>query len=303
MTRPLHALLVAALLATPSAALHAVPAPAVPFYGKHLAQDCANRDGWADPAPPAQVFANTWYVGTCGISAILITGPDGHVLIDGGTAEAAPLVLANIKSLGFDPKDVHWILSTHEHFDHAGALAALKRATGAKLAALAPAAAVLESGKPVADDPQYGALQDLEPVKVDRVLKDGDSVLVARLSFTAHATPAHSPGSTSWTWQSCTQQFDCKMIAYADSATAISADAYRFADHPDRIAAVKQGLAVIGSLPCDILMTPHPGASALMDRLAGKAELVDPAACRTYAAAAQQRFAQRLAEEAKAPRS
>ena len=287
---PLATALLAALAATASP-------PAAEAAPPTIVTACAGRDGWSDAAPPAHVYGNTWYVGTCGISAILITSDQGHVLVDGGTPQAAPLVLANIAALGFRPQDVRLILSSHEHFDHAGALAALKRATGAKVAALATEAEVLETGKPVAADPQYGQLDGFDPVTVDRVLADGDSVTLGKLAVTAHATPAHSPGSTSWTWQACTPDFTCRMIAYADSATAISADGYRFADHPDRVAAVRQGLSTIAALPCDILLTPHPSASATLERLAGETPLVDPSACAAYATAARERFEQRLDAE------
>lgn len=290
---PLATPLLAALAATASPAAAATADKAPPA----IAAACAGRDGWNDPAPPAPVFGNTWYVGTCGIAAILITSDEGHVLVDGGTPKAAPLILANIAALGFRPQDVRLILSSHEHFDHAGALAALKRATGAQVAALAAEAPVLETGKPVPDDPQYGQLDGFDPVTVDRVLADGDSVTLGKLAVTAHATPAHSPGSTSWTWQSCTPDFSCRMIAYADSATAISADGYRFVDHPERVAAVRQGLSAIAALPCDILLTPHPSASATLERIGGDAPLVDPSACATYAATALERFEQRLDTE------
>lgn len=302
MTRPYKILALATSLAMTATAVQAAPpAPkssSATYTTTNLAKACAGHDGWAYPAPPAHVFGNTWYVGTCGIAAILITGNEGHILIDGGVAEAAPLVLANIAKLGFKPQDVRWILSSHEHSDHAGALAAIKRATGAKLAAMQSAVTVLESGKPSRDDPQYGSMSGFDPVRVDRILADGDSVTLGNLAITAHATPVHSPGSTSWTWQSCTKDFACHMIAYADSATTISADTYRFTDHPDRVARIQEGLKRLAGLPCDLLMTPHPAASNLMERFAGAAPLVNPTACKTYAAAARQHFSDRLAKEA-----
>lgn len=263
-----------------------------------LVAACKEHDGWGDPAPPARLYGNTYYVGTCGISAILITGKQGHVLIDGGIPEAAPLVLANIKAAGFDPKDVRWILSSHEHFDHAGALAALQHATGAKVAAMPAAAEVLESGKADPADPQFGGLDAFPAVHVDKRLTDGEKLTLGDITLTARATLAHAAGSTSWTWQSCGDQGKCLIIAYADSASAISAKRYRFTDHPERIAAVRQGYARFAELPCDLLVTPHPGASDLFARLAGTAPLVDPTACRKYAAAATTRFEQRLSEEA-----
>jgi metallo-beta-lactamase class B len=289
---------IAAVLAVALAtAAQARPAPSK-WTGEQLAKACAGREGWSDPAPPAHIYGNTWYVGTCGISAILVTSEDGHVLIDSGPADAAPQVLASIRKLGFDPADIRWILTSHEHFDHVGGVAALRRETGAQVAALASARQVLESGRPSADDPQAGLIDGASPVAVSRVLADGDSVTLGRLALTVHETPAHSPGSASWTWQACDEKFTCHMIAYADSATTISADGYRFNDHPDRTARVGIGLARIAALPCDVLVTPHPSASQLFARLSGKAALIDTGACQAYARSAEGKFAARLAGEA-----
>ncbi len=267
---------------------------------KALAASCASAPqghaGWASAAPPARIHGKTFYVGTCGISALLVTSDQGHILIDGGVAEAASLVAANIVKLGFRLADVRWIVSSHEHWDHVAALAELQRLTGAKVAALPIAAEVLRSGKAHADDPQREIAQDFPPVKVDRVLSDGEMIEVGKIRLMAHATPAHAPGSASWTWQSCAGS-DCRTIAYADSATLISSDAYRFSDHPARIAEAREGLARIGALPCDILVTPHPEASNLFSRMERKAPLIDADACRNYADVAQPRFASRLADE------
>ena len=287
-----------ALLAAGALALAgAAPAPVRPPHTPAaLVAACAARDGWADPAPPARVFGNVWDVGTCGITVLLVTGPRGHVLIDGGPAEAAPLVLANIRAAGFDPRAIQWIVLSHEHDDHAGALPALKRATGARVAVMAAARRVLATGRPGADDPQFGVLKPMAPLAIDRVLTDGSIVAVGPLRLTARSTPAHSPGSTSWTWQSCAGG-ECRALAYADSATTISADGYRFKDHPARVAAVRLGLARIAALPCDLILTPHPAASAMWERFAGTAPLAAPGACKAYAQAAAMRFDARLAAE------
>lgn len=263
----------------------------------HCARAGDGRESWSAPAPPARLYGNTYYVGTCGITVLLVTSPRGHVLLDGGPAAAAPLVAANITKLGFRLKDVRWIVSSHEHWDHVGALAELKRLTGAKVAAVPLAAPVLTSGKANADDPQHATADDFAPVRVDRILAGGEELVVGPLRLTAHVTPAHAPGSASWSWTSCAGKA-CRAIAYADSATIISADGYRFTEHPDRVAAARAGLAAIAALPCDILVTPHPGASDLFTRLAGGAPLIDDQACRAYAQRAGERFAQRLADEA-----
>jgi metallo-beta-lactamase class B len=261
-----------------------------------LASACEGRDGWSDPAPPARIHGNTYYVGTCGISAILIAGTRGHILIDGATAEAAPRIAANIARLGFRVRDVRIILSSHEHGDHAGGLAALQRLSGATIAARAAAVPALSSGRSQAEDPQYGSLEPLSPVRVGRTLRDGEVVRLGNLRLTAHATPGHSPGSTSWTWRSC-QARTCVRVLYADSVSAVSADGYRFSDHPNYVADFRRSLALVASLPCDLILTPHPGASQTFERFA-QGRPADPAACRGYAAQGAARLDERLRREA-----
>lgn len=299
----LRVLAATALMASAPALAGTAPTPSKSASpdATELARHCAaagdGRPSWTARAAPARIHGETWFVGTCGITAVLITSGKGHILLDGGPAEAAPLVAANIAALGFRLKDVRWIVSSHEHWDHVGAFAELKALTRAKVAAVPVAAQALAAGKARADDPQGASLSDFAPVPVDRVLRDGETLVVGPLRVTAHVTPAHAPGSASWTWTSCADG-DCRTVAYADSATIISADGYRFTDHPDRVASARDGLARIGGLPCDILITPHPGASDVFARLAGAKPLIDAQACRAYATQAQARFAQRLADEA-----
>ena len=287
------------LALTASALLGAapLPAPVSATATASIAQSCTGRDGWSDPAPPAHIHGHTWYVGTCGITVVLIETKAGLVLIDGGPANAAPLVLASIRALGFDPRQVKWILSTHEHFDHSGAIAALQAATGARLAVGPFAAQALRTGKPSADDPQLADLTTpVAPARMDRVLRNGGALVLGGTHFTAHATPAHSPGSTSWTWRSC-EEGKCLTVADADSVTPRAADSYRFSLHPERVTAARRGLAAIAAMPCDVILTPHPAASNLFARLTGSAPLVDPAACRAYAQAGRAQLVQRLASE------
>jgi metallo-beta-lactamase class B len=296
----LIASMAALTLAAPAATQMHIPRPQAE---RDMAKACEGRDGWGDPAPPAHVFGNTWYVGTCGITTLLVQTPDGLVLLDGGIPQAASLVLDNVRKLGFPPTAIRWILVSHEHYDHAGAVAELQRRTGAKVIAGPNQASMLRTGKPDPADPQAPLLakEPMRPAKVAKTQAHGTALVAGGVHFTAWATPAHSPGSTSWTWQQC-QGTACRTIAYADSASTISADGYRFSDNPARIKAIRQGLAVIGALPCEIMITPHPSASDLFPRLSGKQPLVDPNACAAYAEAAGKRFAQRLTSETNPPR-
>lgn len=270
-----------------------------PGASKDIAAACGTRDGWSDPAPPAKIHGKTWYVGTCGITVVLVETKAGLVLIDTGPEEAAPHVLANIKALGFDPKAIKWLLMTHEHFDHVGGMAVIQKATGAKLLVSPGAAQAMRTGKAVPEDPQAALLAKypMAPARVDRVLPHKGVLTLGGTRFTMHSNPTHSPGSASWTWQSC-EGAKCLTIAYADSISTISSDDYHFTQHPERVEAARAGLRVIEALPCDLLLTPHPGGSDLLKRLSGKAALTTPRACITYAAGGSDRLAKRLAKEA-----
>lgn len=265
---------------------------------------CADDAGWDDPSPPHHVHGGTWYVGTCGISAVLVTSPQGHVLVDAGTPASAPRVLDNIRAAGFDPTDVRAIVFSHEHMDHAGGLAALQQATGAPVYARAPAVATLRRGRSDRSDPQLLALESFPPVADVRLLADDGVVEAGPLRLQAVATPGHTPGGTSWTWRSCDGS-DCRQLVYADSLTAISDDVWRYSDdaaHPGYLAAFRSTLDRVAALPCDILITPHPSASDLWSRLGpgATAPLAAPGACSAYAGRARTRLQQRLADEAKA---
>ena len=181
---------------------------------------------------------------------ILITSDKGHILIDTAPAKAAPSVLANIRTLGFDPKDVKFLLTSHEHIDHVGGIAAIKAATGATLIARAEAISGLETGKVGREDPQYDIIVPFDGAKVDRVIKDGEVLRLGPIAITAIATPGHTMGGTSWRWKSCEGK-KCQSIVFADSISAVSADDYRFSDHPALIAVFRSTFDRIAALGCD----------------------------------------------------
>jgi metallo-beta-lactamase class B len=291
-------LAVAALL--PKAATAQLDSSLIAPYPAERCQSCAE---WNAPQSPVRLHGNTWYVGTRGLAAILITSAEGHVLIDAGLPSSAPLILDNVRALGFDVADIRLILNSHAHFDHAGGMAVLQQASGARVAATEASATVLERGSSGKDDPQYGVALDFPPVRRVERISDGDSVRVGDIVLHAHLTAGHTPGGTSWSWQSCEGR-SCRSFVYADSQTPVSADDFRFSDsstYPSAVADFERGFGIIERLPCDILLTPHPGASSLWERIAQGADgLVDSGACRRYAASARQQLARRLQREATA---
>jgi metallo-beta-lactamase class B len=300
---------------TPPLARHAVPAllalalgveaSAVQAAPPEPAPTCPDDAGWSDPTPPRKVFGNTWYVGTCGISALLITGDDGHVLIDGATPEAGPMIVESIRTLGFDPRDVRVLLNTHEHIDHAGGLAAIQQATGAPLRARRPGLIALRKGDMDMRDPQVPfRMPGFPPVPVIETLADNAVVRVGAVEIQTHATPGHSLGGTSFTWTSCEGE-TCHAMAFADSLSAVAPDTYRFSDpanSPAFATMLRGTFDTVAALPCDILVSPHPVASRLWYRLgdAPSEPLVDATACKRYAEAGARRLDARLDTERQA---
>lgn len=259
------------------------------------AEQCADWDEWDKPGPPFKVHGDTYYVGTCGISAILIAG-DKHVLIDSGTEAGAEIVLANIRKLGFDPADVRLILQSHEHHDHVGGMARIVEAAGVGIVANRATWLVYQTGEADPRDPQFGSNTAMTPVKVDFTVLPGGRVNLDAVEMHSVATPGHTPGALSWWWESC-DGADCKTIVYADSLTPVSRDDYRFTDHPEYLAAFRASIAKVTALECDILLTPHPSASGMRDKLMA-GDLSAGTTCRAYADALGKRLDTRLAEEA-----
>lgn len=249
---------------------------------------------WTTAQRPLRIFGNVYYVGARGVSAILITSADGHVLLDAPMQENVPMVVANIKALGFRVEDVKLILNSHVHFDHAGGIAELQRLSGAIVAARAPSREVLTRGRLGPDDPQYGILPEIAAVRSVQTIAAGETLQVGPLALTAHGTAGHTPGGTSWTWRSC-QDGHCLDVVYADSLTAASRNGFLFTRntaYPAVLTDFDASFSTIAALPCDILLTPHPDVSNLWQRIArrdqGEADaLNDRAACTRYAESAR----------------
>lgn len=265
---------------------------------EYSTQRCPSCAEWNAPHKPLRIFGNTYYVGMEGVSAILVTSDQGHVLIDGGIPMSAPQISANIAALGFRVADVKLILNSHAHHDHAGGIAQLQRMSGATVAASPWSAKTLERGESDDADPQYGLGLPFPQVKSVRVLRDSETVHVGPIALTAHLTAGHTPGGTSWTWRSC-EAGRCADLLYADSQTPISADGFKFTNsltYPSGPADFERGLSRLGSVRCDILLTPHPSASRLFERMAS-GRVIDPALCRQFVDSARQVVARRMSGE------
>lgn len=265
----------------------------------------AAANDWNTPQEPFALYGNTYYVGTHGLSAVLITSPQGHILIDGGSEKSAPQIVRNMRRLGFKVEDIRFILNSHAHFDHAGGIAELQRLSGAEVLVGSAAVPVLASGQADKGDPQYTDLQPMAPTARVRAVADGDVVKLGPLAVTMHATPGHTQGGASWTWNAVEGGRTAHMV-YADSLNAIAAGPFRYRGHrayPTARADLERSIATVAGLPCDVLVSAHPEGSDLWQRYArraarGNAAFIDTAACRTYADKARARLATQLAQEA-----
>ena len=259
-------LLAAAQLVIPFGHVKIIERPRAPIEesGPLWASRCDGSDDPAKPAPPVRVHGNTYLVGTCGLSSVLIVGDEGDVLIDPGTEAEADLISDNIRELGFRPDDIRIVLTSGQSPGQVG----------------------------------LAALQHINGPAVRQPTGDGQQVRLGNLMLTAMITPGAAPG-VSWRWVSCDGGV-CRTIVDANDLTPASAPNYRFSDHPAALAAYRASIAEIAASPCEILLTPHPSASDWPKRLAFGQPLFDENACKAYPASVTKQLDERLAKEAAA---
>ena len=215
----------------------------------------ATKRGGQQPAEPFRIAGNFYYVGANDLAAFLITGPEGHVVLDGGYPTTAEMIMASIATLGFEIKDVKVLLNSVPYADHAGGLAALQRASGAELWVSEASAGIIASG---GDDPDIaGPLRTLvrigllsyPPARVDHRLNDGDTVRVGPIALTAHVTAGHSRGCTSWSFPVRDG------VRALNVVSACGLDVTIGLRYPEQNADRERSLRVLRSLPADIWVT------------------------------------------------
>ncbi|MBA3889566.1 MAG: subclass B3 metallo-beta-lactamase [Gemmatimonadaceae bacterium] len=230
---------------------------AAPLFLLGRAWKQGSDDGGQKYARPFRIAGNFYYVGANDIAAFLITGPQGHVVIDGGYPGTPPLIIASIAELGFDIRDVRVLLNSEPHGDHAGGLAALKEASGAEIWASHASADVIEAG---GDDPDiHWALRPLVRVgilgypaaRVDHRFDDGDTIRVGPVALTAHVTAGHTRGCTSWSFP--VQDGDRELQAVSACSLVVLGVSRYSGQAPD----FERTFQVLRSLQADIWVTSH----------------------------------------------
>jgi metallo-beta-lactamase class B len=236
----------------------------------------ATKRGGQEPAEPFRIAGNFYYVGANDVAAFLITGPDGHVVLDGGYPSTAPMIMASIAKLGFNIKDVKVLLNSEPHPDHAGGLTVLQQASGAELWASNASADAIASG---GDDPdmilplralfRIGIFGYPAP-RVDHVFKDGDTIRVGPLALTAHITGGHTRGCTSWSFPVRVGNRVLNVVSACDLGVMAGMR------YPEQGADLERSFRVLRSLPADIWVTCHARWWGRYRKFVARATAKDP---------------------------
>jgi len=257
-----------------------------------LAQNASERRAaWNQPVKPFRVIGNVYYVGAH-VSSFYIRTPAGAILLDGGLPETAPQIEKNIATLGFSIKDVKFLLNSHAHYDHGGGLAELKKLSGARMVASAGDAPILDSGQG-----QFGAFP---AVHVDRVIQDKDTVRLGGVTLTAHITPGHTKGCTTWTMPVSDSGKTYQVVFYC--STSVVDKLVNNAAYPNIVADYERSFAELKKMPCDVFLAPHAEFFHLDEKRrqleAGKLDaFVDPGEMPKFVEQSEQAFREQLAAE------
>jgi metallo-beta-lactamase class B len=267
-----------------------------------LAKDAKAQNDWTEPFPAFRVAGSLYYVGSKGLANYLVTTPKGHILINSDLEANVPFIKASIESLGFKFTDVKILLISHAHWDHDGGSATIKKLTGAKYMVMDADVATVESGGKL--DFQYGndPANLYPPTKVDRVLHDGDEVKLGDAVLTAHLTPGHSRGCTTWTMK-------IKEGGKTRDAVIVGSPnvnpGYKLVGnsiYPSIAEDFERTFQVLKSLPCDYFLGAHGSYFDMETKYAkfkagDSTAFIDPEGYKSYVADRESAFRKALAKQ------
>jgi len=265
------------------------------------AQADAEWRSWNQPVRPFRIIGNIYYVGASDVTSFLIVTPAGDILLDGGFAETAPQIEANIVKLAFKLTDVKFLLNSHAHFDHAGGLAKLKKRTGAQFVAMQGDAQLLAGGGH--GDFYFGSRLTFPPVHPDRIIHDRYTLTLGGVTLTAHLTAGHTRGCTTWTMD--TQDSGRTLhVVFIGSMSVLPG--YRLSDkesYPGIGSDYAKSFRLLQSLPCDVFLASHGSFFDLNGKRAALAKgprenpFIDPAGYQAYVERAERAYNDELRRE------
>jgi metallo-beta-lactamase class B len=255
---------------------------------------------WYEPMPAHRIIGNVYYVGSKDLATYLITTPAGHILINSGFERTVPLIRKSVESLGFKMTDVKILLASHAHSDHVAGHARLKEITGAQAFVMRGDDTVIATG---GKGQYFYTTARWAPCKVDRVLNDNDTVTLGGVTLTAHLTPGHTRGCTTWTWQVQDASKTYNIVVIGSPNVNAGYRLVNNADYPKIAADYEKTFAVLKSLPCDIFLGAHGAYYGMLekyDRLKAGAPVnpfIDPDGYRAYIADREKAFREMLAAQ------
>jgi metallo-beta-lactamase class B len=251
---------------------------------------------------PLRIAGNLYFVGASDISSYLIATPAGHVVIDAGYESTVPLIEAGIRKLGFKVEDVHILLNTQAHYDHAAGFAALKKDTGAKLMASDADADVIERGG--LRDFSFGDSHPFPAAKVDRRLKDGDTVTLGTLTLHAHVTPGHTRGCTTWAFSVTDNNRELHVVDMCGLTVLDTTRLLNNPGYPGIVSDYERTIPAMRRIPVDIFIGSHPSYYGGQEKAArakanpnGANPFIDPDGYQRYIDTGEKRFRDALAKE------
>ena len=254
---------------------------------------------WTAPFEPFQLIGNIYYVGTEGIAVYVIKTSQGLILMDTAMPQSTGTIKDSITKLGFKVADIKMILNSHAHIDHTGGFAELKKETGAQLVAGERDKPLLEGGYYPGDEKN----EDLAfpPVKVDRVVKEGDTVTLGDTTLIAHATPGHSPGCTSWEMTVKDGDQSREVLFFCSGTVALNRLVGQ-PTYPGIIEDYRATYAKVKAMKVDVLLGPHPEVYGMQAKRAQMKDgapnpFVKPGELATYASGLSEEFDKQLAKQ------
>ncbi len=250
---------------------------------------------WTEPFPPFRIAGNLYYVGSKDLASYLISTPQGLILINANLQSSVPQIERSVEKLGFHIRDIKILLISHAHYDHCAGAAQILKLTGAKYEVMAADVPVVESGG--SDDFQYAKDKSMHfpPAHVDRVLHDGDQVSLGGTTLTAHLTPGHTKGTTTWTLE---EPLNGRTMQVVIVGSPNVNPGYRLVGnkaYPQIASDYRRGFQVLRGLRCEIFLGAHGSYFGMVDKYArrkagDKDAFVDPAGYRAYVADREQAF-------------
>jgi metallo-beta-lactamase class B len=258
------------------------------------------------PQTPFKIIGNIYYVGTNDVSIYLVATPKGSILLDSGFIETVPQVRANIAKLGFKLQDVKVLLVSQAHYDHVGGMAEMRRLTHAMLeVSTADAKLMADGGK---EDYGFGDRNMYAPVQADRLLSDGDQVQLGGVTLTAHLTPGHTKGCTTWT-MTTEEASKSYTVVFLCGVTVPGYKLVGNPGYPDIVSDYEHSFVALKALPCDVFLGAHGVYFGLQDKLARlhadphSNPFIDPAGYRRYLDDSERDFEKLVAEQQQAAKA